>query len=132
MCRFPWRVKGKKNKGVLKTVTKPGECVSVDQTESRTPEFLGMMRGFLKKQYYICATVFVDHYSDFTYTHLQCFTSMIDTLEAKNTFEAVLRKHGITVLHYHAENGRFADKDFLKNIVDSKQTISLCGAYAHF
>ena len=132
MCRLPWRVKGKKNKGVLKTVTKPGECVSVDQTESRTPGFIGIMRGFLTKQRYTCATVFVDHYSDFTYTHLQRSTSMSDTLEAKNSFEAVLRRHGIKVLHYHADNGRFADKDFLQNIVDSRQTISFCGAYAHF
>ena len=124
--------KRKENKGVLKKVTKPGECVSVDQTESRTPGFIGMMRGFLTKQRYTCATVFADHYSDFTYTHLQRSTSMSDTLAAKNSFEAVLRRHGIKVLHYHADNGRFADKDFLQNIVDSRQTISFCGAYAHF
>ena len=132
VCRLPCRVKGKKNKGILKKVTKPGECVSVDQTESRTPGFIGMMRGFLTKQRYTCATVFVDHYSDFTYTHLQRSASMIDTIEAKNAFEAVLRRDRITVLHYHADNGCFADKDFLKSIVDCKQTISLCGAYAYF
>ena len=126
MCRLPWRVKGKKNKGVLKNV------VSVDQTESRTPGFIGMMRGFLTKQRYTCATMFVDHYSDFIFTHLQRSTSMIDTIAAKNDFEAVLRRHGILVLHYHADNGRFADKNFLQSIVDCKQTISFYGAYAHF
>ena len=57
---------------------------------------------------------------------------MIDTIAAKNTFEAVLRRHGIPVLHYHADNSRFADNDFLQSIVDCKQTISFCGAYAHF
>ena len=91
-----------------------------------------MMRVSLTKQRYTCATVFVDHYSDFTFTHLQRSTSMIDTIAAKNDFEAVLRRHGIPVLHYHADNDRFADKYSLQSIVDCKQTISFCGAYAHF
>ena len=130
--RLPWRVKGKKSKGVLKKVTKPAECISVDQMESRTPGFIGMMRGLLTKQRYICATVFVDHYSDFTYTHLQRSTSMKDTLKAKTTIEAILRRTGIIVMHYHVDNGCFADKDFLNDIVECKQTISFCGAYAHF
>ena len=76
--------------------------------------------------------MFVDHYSDFTYTHLQRSTSMKDTLKAKTTFEAILRRIGIIVMHYHVDNGRFADKDFLKDIVECKQIISFCGAYAHF
>ena len=59
-----------------------------------------MMRGFLTKQRYTCATVFVDRYSDFIYTHLQRSISMIDMLEAKNTFEEVCRRYGIIVLHY--------------------------------
>ena len=111
MTRLPWRVKGKKNKRVLKTVTKPGEYVSIDKTESHIPGFIGMMRGFLPKQRYTCATVFVDHYSDFTYNHLQRSTNMNDTLEAKTAFETVFRRHGLTVLHYHANNDRFDDKD---------------------
>ena len=89
------------------------------------------MRGFLTKQRYICATVFVDHYSEFTFAHLQRSTSMIDTIAAKNAFEVVLRRHGIPVLHYYADNGRFADKDFLQSTVDCEHTISFCGTYAH-
>ena len=50
MTRKPTRVKGKNSKGLWKQTTKPGECVSVDQTESRTPGFIGVMRGFLCKQ----------------------------------------------------------------------------------
>ena len=41
-------------------------------------------------------------------------------------------KDGITALHYHADNGRFTDKNFLKDIVECKQTIFFCGAYAYF
>ena len=80
-----------------------------------------MMRGFSTKQRYTYVTVFADHYSDFTYTHLRRFTNMNDTLEAKTTFEPVFHRHGLTVLHYHADNDRFANKDFLREIVECKQ-----------
>ena len=82
MTRKLTRVKGQKSKGLWKQTTKPSECVSVDQTESRTPGFIGVMRGFLCKQRYTCATIFVDHFSDRTYTHLQRSTSLQDTLAA--------------------------------------------------
>ena len=90
------------------------------------------MRGFLTKQYYTCATVFVDHYSDFTYAHLQHSANIKYTLEAKHNFEPVFHRHGTIVLHYHTNNDRFADKNFLKDIVECKQTISFCGAYSPF
>ena len=76
--------------------------------------------------------VFVDHYSDFTYTHLQRSTNINDTLETKTAFEDAFRRHGLTVLHYHANNDRFDDKDFLKDIVECKKTINFYGAYANF
>ena len=55
MTRRPWRVKGKKNRGYLRKVKAPGDCVSVDQLESRTPKFIGAMRGFATKRRYTCA-----------------------------------------------------------------------------
>ena len=55
------------------------------------------------------------------------------TLEAKTAFEAYTRNRGIQqVLHYHCDNGCFADNAFIKNIQDQGQTISFCAAYAHF
>jgi hypothetical protein len=38
----PWRTKGQANK--IRTVTKPGECVSVDQLESPVPGFIGQTK----------------------------------------------------------------------------------------
>ena len=49
MTRKPTRVKGQEHRGLSKQTTKPGVCVLVDQTESRTPGFIGVMRGFLCK-----------------------------------------------------------------------------------
>ena len=132
MTRRPTRVKGDKNKGQLHQAITAGECVSVDQMESRTPGFIGMMRGFITKQRYTCATIFVDHYSDLSYTHFQKSTNMEETLKALAAFEAFAHHHGVTIRHYHADNGRFADKEFLDTIANKRQTVSFCGVNAHF
>ena len=132
MTRKPWRTKGKNNRGQLKQVNAPGRCVSVDQLESRTSGYIGVLRGFMIKERYTCATVFVDHYSDLTFTYLQKSFSVHDTLKAKSAFEAFSRRNGVKIHHYHSDNGRFADKDFIADITRCEQTIIFCGAYAHF
>ena len=132
MTRKPWRVKGKENKGKLRQVNVPGKCVSVDQLESRNSGYIGVMRRFMTKQRYTCATIFVDHYSDLTFTYLQKTLSVADTLKAKKAFETFSRRHGVKIQHYHSDNGRFADKDFIQAVEHANQTISFCGAYAHF
>ena len=65
----------------------------------------------MTKEQYICATIFLDHYSDLTFTYLQKSLSVQDTLKAKRAFEAFSRRHGVKIQHYHSDNGRFADKD---------------------
>ena len=105
-----------KNRGQLKQVDAPGKCVSVDQLASRTSGYIGFLRGFMKKERYTCATVFVDHYSDLTFTYLQKSLSVQDTLKAKRAIEAFSRRHDVKIQHYHSDNGRFADKDFIADI----------------
>lgn len=48
MTKRPWKAKGGKQK--LQQATEPRECFSVDQIESRTPRFLGVLRGFITKK----------------------------------------------------------------------------------
>ena len=50
------RVKGGKYKNMRKA-NAPGECVSMDQIESRTLGFIGVLRGFITKKRYTCATI---------------------------------------------------------------------------
>jgi hypothetical protein len=90
------------------------------------------MKGIPTKRRYCIVTVIVDHYSRFTYTNLKESTSSIDTLKAKESFEAMARSLGITIKHYHADNGRFADTEFIKSIESNGQTISYSGVNAHF
>ena len=130
MNRKPWR--SKKQPSVIHEVDAPGKCISVDQMESSTLGFVRQMKGKLTTRKYKYATVFVDHYSRFTYVHLQSRLTSEETLEAKKAFEAHCRQHHVKVQHYHADNGRFADNLFVQDTVENGQTISYCGVNAHW
>lgn len=133
MTKQPWRTKpSKQRKSEIYTVTRPGQCVSVDQLESQTPGLIPQLKGKLTRQRYKAATVFVDHFSRLSYIHLQRSTSSNETLQAKKAFEAYSRRHGVRIQHYHADNGRFADNAFINHVKEQGQTISYCGVNAHF
>jgi hypothetical protein len=133
MTRRPWRTKGHDNADETKTKPlRPGECVSVDQLESTTPGLIAQLKGIPTTQRYRAATVFVDHATRFSYVHLQKSTNAEETIQAKQSFETIAANCGIKILHYHADNGRFADNKFRAAITQSNQTISFCGVNAHF
>jgi hypothetical protein len=100
--------------------------------ESPVPGLVAHMKGSPTKERYNCATIFVDHYSDVSFVHLQKSLSGEETVEAKEPFERWCRSHDVIVKHYHADNGRFADNKFLSAVAMSGQTISFCGVNAHF
>ena len=108
--RKPWRNRHPRKTDEMEgTITKPGQCVSVDQMESRTPGLIGQLRGMPTKLRYKVETVFVDHYSGLGYVHLQKSSSAEETIIAKQAFEQYAASFGIKILHYHADNGIFAD-----------------------
>jgi GAG-pre-integrase domain len=119
-CRFgratkvPWRVKGISNRQQLKVCTQPGQCVSVDQLESTTPGFITQLKGNLTRSRYPYATVFIDHFSDLSYVHLQKSITSAETVDAKQAFEAYAKLMNKCIQHYHADNGRFADNLFYR------------------
>ena len=76
--------------------------------DPRNPGIVAQMAGFLNKDHYTCATVFVDHNSNLSYVHFQKSTSAKYTLEAKESFERFSRQRGVWIRNYHAENGTFA------------------------
>jgi hypothetical protein len=112
-CQFgkathkPWRTKSKNRK--IHSATTPGACVSVDQMESRVVGFVAQLKGRLTTGRYRVATIFVDHYSQLGYVHLQKDSSSKETLRAKDAFEIYARDRGVRVQHYHADNGHFVD-----------------------
>ena len=136
MKRVPWKTSKHKKKGDVNNkmypIKKPGDCVSVDQLESRDLGFVAQLKGKLKTNRYKAATVFVDQHSRKGYVFLQKSLTSEETLLAKNAFEAHARNCGIKIKHYHADNGRFADNSWKKDIDEKGQTISYCGVNAHY
>jgi hypothetical protein len=126
----PWRTKG--GASSIKTATKPGQCVSVDQLESPVAGFIGQNKGSFFTKRYRVATVFVDHFSRLSYIYLQESTNGEQTLAAKRSFEAYAASHGVRVLQYHADNGRFSENLFTQHCESNGQIVSLCGVHAHF
>jgi hypothetical protein len=72
----------------IRTVTKPDECVSVNQLESPVPGFKGLSKAFFFRERYKVATIFVNQFSRLSYVHLQESTKGEETLLAKRAFEA--------------------------------------------
>ena len=83
------------------------------------------------KDRYTCATVFVDHYSGVDFVYPQCNTSVAETLKAKLAFKCFAANSGVTIKHYHADNGIFASKAFCKAVEASNQKLTFCGVGAH-
>ena len=83
------------------------------------------------KERYHYATVFVDQHSSLGFVYLQKTSNMAETLKAKETFEKYAANHGVIIRHYHADNGRFADRGWINHIQEKGQTISFCGTNAH-
>jgi hypothetical protein len=54
---------------------------------SPTPGLVAQMKGFITKKRYTAATVFVDHYSNLSFTYFQKGITIVETLEAKAAFE---------------------------------------------
>ena len=130
--RRPWRTKGKKSGSIRKDdQVKPGDGTSVDQIVSAQPGLIPQMAGFLTSDRIWGATTFCDHVSDFVYVHLMRNFTLEETLLAKKAYEKLLAQAGRKAKHYQADNGRFSDVGFQKDITDHDQTISFCGVGAH-
>ena len=102
-----WRDKTSDNTAESYVPTKPGEVVSVDQMISSTPGLIAQISGNPYKARYQCATVFIDHASDYSYIVIQKSTSAQETVEAKMIFERFASDQGIKIQYYHCDNGVF-------------------------
>jgi len=130
-CR-PWRTKGKKSGSIRCDEHKePGDGTSIDQIISAQPGLIPQMSGFLTGDRIWGATTFCDHVTDYVYVHLMRNFTLAETLLAKTAYEKLLAQAQHQVKHYHADNGRFSDNDFLKSINDHDQKITFCGIGAH-
>jgi hypothetical protein len=131
MTRRAWRTRAPVNAMTIPPVTVPGSVVSMDQLVSAVPGLIGQMKGFLTRKRYTVATIFVVHFSALSYVHLQKGATAEETIDGKRAFESYARTHGVTIQHYHADNGIFEAKDFQTAVANDGQSISYCGVNAH-
>ena len=108
-----WRSKQGKQRQRKKAL-KPGEVIYVGQMVSPVPGLIARMVGFLTKQHYKYATVFVDQASRMGFVYLQKTCSAEETIEAKRAFEQYAENRGVRVQAYHADNGIFKAKKWVE------------------
>ena len=86
----PWSYKDINNLRKILHTTSPGAIVNVDQLVSPAPGFVPTHRGLSTKKRYLGDTLFVDHYSDLTYTYLMTDMDGDKTAQAKLVFEMLI------------------------------------------
>jgi hypothetical protein len=132
LTRRAWRSKVQRSTdNKILEAQAPGVCVSVDQLESPLPGFVGQMKSIYTRKRYKVATIFVDHFSNLSFVHLQGSTSSEDTVKAKHEFERYASTFGVHIRHYHADNGRFADNAWRQDILTQGQRLTYSGVGAH-
>ena len=114
-----------------KKALKPGEVISIDQMVSPVPGLITQMVGFLMRQRYKYATVFVDQASRMGFVYLQKTCSAEETIEAKRAFEQYAENRGVRVQAYHADNGIFKAKRWVEECRQRKQNLTFAGVNAH-
>jgi len=92
----------------------------MDQLVIPIDGFLPTHRGNLIIQRYPGATVFVDHFSDYTYVHSMTEIHGKTTVAFKKAFERIAANHNVKISHYHSDNGIFYTKLFKDSIHKSE------------
>jgi hypothetical protein len=128
--RRPWRTSAATSIPT-RIANMPGDVVAIDQMVSPTAGLIAQMKGFLTRRRYVAATVFVDHYSNLSFTYFQKSLTADETLEARAAFERFASSHVVTVKHYQTDNGIFETDAFRAAIENAGQTISYAGVNAH-
>jgi hypothetical protein len=123
MTKVPWQTKGNKSGKQVFKATRPGQVVSVDQMISTQPGFVAQLKGKLTVQCYKAATIVVDHFSGLRFIHMMTNLSSDETIKAKQACEHFAANHFVTIEHYHADNGRFADNVFINHCSQRLPTV---------
>jgi hypothetical protein len=96
-----------------------------------SPGLIAQTSGFSTKKRYTCATIFVDNATGFTFVHFQKSTNADETVDAKSHFERTCREMGVSIRHYHADNGIFTAKLWRNHCIVNNQGLTFAGVGAH-
>ena len=130
--RRNWRGNGKTPDGIhKKTDTNPGDGTSCDHLVSQHAGLIPQSICILTYVRFWGSVIYVDHFSDFIYSHLIKGTTSADTLESKYGYEREVADYSIKVKACHANNLCFSDNNFIGNCINHNQKITFYGVGAH-
>ena len=133
--RKPWRFKRTKDGGLSslrgKDISQPGETIGCDQLISAQPGLVPQSKGLLTRARIWAATIYIDYVTGYVHVGLMQDQSGDSTLQSKHDFEHLCATRDVKVKHYHADNGRFAERSFTDDVKKSLQRITFCGVGAH-
>ena len=92
---------------------------------SPVPGLITQMVGFLTKQGYKYATVFMDQASRMEFVYLQKTCSAEETIEAKRAFEQYAENRGVRIQAYNTDNGIFKAKKWIEECQQREQDLTL-------
>ena len=105
-------------------LTKPGQCVGVDQMISAQPGLIPQDKGNLTRARIWACTVFVDYYNGYVFVVLVRDITAELTLAAKKEFEHRCAVRGVKVENCHADNGRFSEPAWISECKGCKQDLA--------
>jgi hypothetical protein len=132
MTKVPWMGQETSSDHQVFVAMIAGQCATVNQLILMQVGFIAQLKGTLTKKRCTVATIFGDHYSKLKYIHLMTKLTSEETMEAKRTFEHFAKQHGIRILHYHCNNGQFANNTFKNSCSAKGLRLTFCGVNTHF
>ena len=99
--------------------------------QSAQPSLVPRLDGWYTKDRITSTTVFLDENSGNSYFLLRTSTGGYETVPAKVAYEIMCNSFGVLVQGFHADNGIFAEKQFLYEVTNCNHCISYCGVGAY-
>jgi hypothetical protein len=125
-------IDSKKEMAIRRDAMRPGEEISGDQyvcrSKGRLASTFGKENDAMR---YHGGTIFVDHYSGFTFIGNQVSLGIGETLKTKRAFERFAAEHGVNLQHFRLDNQPFDSQAFREDLEDNGQTVSFSGVGAH-
>jgi hypothetical protein len=75
--------------------------------------------------------IFIDHATRYVFIEPVVNFTAGEAIRAKRAFEREMQSMGVTVLHYHTDNGVFTSSQFQDELSSKEQGLSLSGVGAH-
>ena len=88
--------------------------------------------GFCKIERFVGSTVFVDNYSSFSLVYMMRSLNSEETMAAKHAIDRFSHSHGVKIMTYRADNGRFANNVFDQDYKTQQQGLTFFSVSAHY